>query len=88
MSTGVLRKRFPYVRFGDGPPVVVLPGMTLRNQTPGRMLEAGYRQAFKALAADHTVHFIGARAAWVRAPPPATSRRSTRPCSTTWARST
>jgi len=32
--------------------------MALRNETPGRMLEAGYRQAFRALAADHTVYFI------------------------------
>ena len=32
--------------------------MALRNPTPGRILEAGYHQAFRALAADHTVHII------------------------------
>jgi pimeloyl-ACP methyl ester carboxylesterase len=58
MSTGLLHDRFPYARFGSGPPVVVLPGMALRSPVPGRLLAAGYRQAFKPLAADHTVSVI------------------------------
>ncbi|HET6532453.1 MAG TPA: alpha/beta hydrolase [Actinoplanes sp.] len=58
MDTGVLHGRFSYARFGSGPSVVVLPGMALRNRTPSGMLAAGYRQAFRPLAADHTVSVI------------------------------
>jgi pimeloyl-ACP methyl ester carboxylesterase len=58
VTNGVLHGRFSYARFGTGAPVVVLPGLALRNRTPGRLLEASYRQAFQPLAADHTVSLI------------------------------
>ncbi|WP_146103534.1 alpha/beta fold hydrolase [Nonomuraea solani] len=59
VESGLLRDRHPYVRFGTGPrSLVVLPGMALDNGVHGRLAAWAYARAYKALAADHTVHVI------------------------------
>jgi pimeloyl-ACP methyl ester carboxylesterase len=58
-SSGVLRERFAYVRLGEGgPPIVVLPGLSLHNATPGVLQAKGYAATFRPLAKDHTLYFV------------------------------
>ncbi|MEV0381307.1 alpha/beta fold hydrolase [Nonomuraea sp. NPDC050643] len=60
VASGLLRDRHPYVRFGSGSrALVVLPGMALDNDVPGRLTTWAYARGFHALAAEHTVHIIG-----------------------------
>jgi pimeloyl-ACP methyl ester carboxylesterase len=59
MTAGMWRERFPYVRVGDGgTPIVLLPGLSLRNGVPGAITAKGYASAFGILAANHTLYFI------------------------------
>lgn len=47
------------ITFGCGPrTLVVLPGMSLANRPPGRLVSAGYERGFAPLAEDHTVHVV------------------------------
>jgi pimeloyl-ACP methyl ester carboxylesterase len=57
MSTiGTLGRRFPYLRFGDGPaPLVVLPGLAFDNDPPTASEARLYGWSMRRLAAGRTV---------------------------------
>jgi pimeloyl-ACP methyl ester carboxylesterase len=58
-STGTFRDRFPYIRIGSGAaPLVVLPGLSLTNQAPGRLAVAAYARGFRRLAEEHTLYVV------------------------------
>jgi pimeloyl-ACP methyl ester carboxylesterase len=58
-DTGVLHDRLPFVRIGTGPTVlVVLPGLSLLDEAPGRLAVAAYAQGFRRLAVDHTLYVV------------------------------
>jgi pimeloyl-ACP methyl ester carboxylesterase len=58
-QSGLLRDRYPYVRFGAGPHnLVVLPGLALDSRVPGRVTARAYAYGFQRLARDHTVHIV------------------------------
>jgi pimeloyl-ACP methyl ester carboxylesterase len=57
--SGLLRDRYPYVRFGAGPhTLVVLPGLALDNQVPGTLTARAYAYSFRRLARTHTVYIV------------------------------
>lgn len=51
----------PYLTFGDGPPLVVLPGITGRHRNPPRWQAARLAPGLGALAESHTVHLLQLR---------------------------
>jgi len=54
--------KFPYARFGDGPEnLVILPGITLQNESPSRLDAWTYRLGFGRFARDRTVYVIKRR---------------------------
>ena len=58
-DTGVFHDRLPFVRVGAGPtPLVVLPGLSLLNEAPGRFAVAAYARGFRRLAEDHTLYIV------------------------------
>jgi pimeloyl-ACP methyl ester carboxylesterase len=58
-EAGLLRDRYPFVRFGAGPhTLVVLPGMALDNQVPGTLTARAYAYSFRQLARTHTVYVL------------------------------
>jgi pimeloyl-ACP methyl ester carboxylesterase len=61
-ETGMFLGEFPYVRLGSGPEnLVILPGITLENEPPGRLEAWTYRLGFGRFAAGHTVYVIHRR---------------------------
>ncbi len=59
VEVGVLREQFPYVRIGAGrQPLVVLPGLTLDNKTPGGLVARSYGQGFRRLADEYTLYIV------------------------------
>lgn len=62
METGTFLGEFPYVRIGSGPEnLVILPGLTLENEPPGRLTAWTYRLGFGRFADGHTVYVINRR---------------------------
>ena len=57
-QVGTFGPRYPYVRTGSGPPLVVLPGMVLDNAPPGRARAWSYALGFGRLASDRTVYVV------------------------------
>lgn len=58
-DTGVFRGRFPFVRVGAGPAaLVVLPGLSLLNETPGGVAVTAYARGFRRLAEDRTLYVV------------------------------
>lgn len=58
-EVGVFRDRLPYVRIGgDGPPLVVLPGLSLAEDLPRGLTLAAYARGFRRLAADRTLYVV------------------------------
>jgi pimeloyl-ACP methyl ester carboxylesterase len=61
-GAGLLTGEFHCVRVGAGPrPIVVLPGITLDNEKPGRWAARAYAWAFRRLAAEHTLYIVQRR---------------------------
>jgi pimeloyl-ACP methyl ester carboxylesterase len=58
-EVGVFRDRLPYVRIGgDGPPLVVLPGLSLAEDLPRGLTLAAYARGFRRLAADRALYVV------------------------------
>lgn len=58
-EVGVLRGRFGYLRIAGGPrPLLVLPGMALDNEPPGRSAARAYAYGFRTLLPTHTLHVV------------------------------
>lgn len=55
---GVLGGRLPFLRFGAGPPLVVLPGLALDEPRTAGFVARLYARGFARLARDHTVHVV------------------------------
>jgi pimeloyl-ACP methyl ester carboxylesterase len=52
-------QHLPYVRIGSGSkPLVVLTGLALDNQAPGRLLARTYGYGFRRLASEHTLYIV------------------------------
>ena len=61
-ESGTFLGEFPYVRFGNGPEnLVILPGITLENESPSRFAAWTYRVGFGRFAEDHTVYVVNRR---------------------------
>jgi pimeloyl-ACP methyl ester carboxylesterase len=61
-ETGTFLGEFPYVRIGSGPEnLVILPGITLENEPPGRITAWTYRLGFGRFADSHTVYVVNRR---------------------------
>ena len=59
---GTFLGEFPYVRIGGGPEkLVILPGITLENEPPGRLAAWTYRLGFGRFAEDHSVYVVNRR---------------------------
>ncbi|MEV4177658.1 alpha/beta fold hydrolase [Nonomuraea sp. NPDC049709] len=58
-ASGLLRGRFPYVRFGAGPhTLVLLTGLALDNEVPGTLTAQAYTHGFRRFAGTHTVYIL------------------------------
>ena len=61
-DTGTFLGEFPYVRIGSGPEnLVILPGITLENEPPGRVTAWTYRFGFGRFAESYTTYVINRR---------------------------
>jgi pimeloyl-ACP methyl ester carboxylesterase len=61
-QTGTFLGQFPYVRAGSGPEnLVILPGITLDNESPNRFAAWTHRLGFGRFARDYTVYVINRR---------------------------
>lgn len=56
-----LRGGHPCLRFGQGPPLVVLPGLTATHTAPAGFDRRGQTGMLRGLAAEFTVHWINRR---------------------------
>jgi pimeloyl-ACP methyl ester carboxylesterase len=62
MKTGTFLGEFPYVRIGSGSEnLVILPGITLENETPSRFAAWTYRLGFGRFAKGYAVYVINRR---------------------------
>jgi pimeloyl-ACP methyl ester carboxylesterase len=59
--TGVLRGGLPYRAIGDGPPVVVFPGLTGDNTDPGGRDRRTHLRPFNPLTTEFTVYLVNRR---------------------------
>ncbi len=58
-EVGVLRGRFDHLRIAGGPrPLLVLPGMALDDEPPGRPTAQAYAHGFRTLLPTHTLHVV------------------------------
>jgi pimeloyl-ACP methyl ester carboxylesterase len=58
---GRLGNGLPYLSFGEGPPLVVFPGMAMTNENPTGIQRWGEVRLLSPLARTFTVHRIGRR---------------------------
>jgi pimeloyl-ACP methyl ester carboxylesterase len=57
--TGAFAGRFPFVRIeGGSAPLVVLPGLTLKNEAPRGLAVTAYARGFRRLARDRTLYIV------------------------------
>lgn len=61
MSEGTTARGLPYLTFGSGPPVVVLPGITGRHRNPPRWRATRIAPGLRTLAERRTIHLLQLR---------------------------
>lgn len=61
-TAGTFGNGIRYLRIGAGPrPLVILTGMVLDNDPPGRLTAQAYRYGFRRLTTEHTVYVVSRR---------------------------
>lgn len=61
MREGQLEGGLPYLTFGEGPPLIVFPGLGMTNANPSGIQRWGELRLLSPLARDFTVHRISRR---------------------------
>lgn len=59
--TGFTSNGLPLLAFGEGPPLVVFPGLTMTNEVPTGMDRYFQERMFRELARHHRIHVLARR---------------------------
>lgn len=60
-TEGVTSNGLPFLAFGEGPPVVVFPGLTMTNEVPTGPDRYFQERMFRVLARHHRIHVLARR---------------------------